>query len=154
MLNQAKIELQNKLTSILLLISVLLTWVAPQASQAQELNKDSNTAEIKFLPLAGPRAPRRTLNAVLTVYSSTPDQTDDTPFIAASGAYVYDGLIAVNWLPFGTKVKFPDLFGDKIFTVDDRMHPRFGYGRVDVWMDAPRPELMAFGLKRTKMQIF
>lgn len=154
MLNQAKIRAKDKLFVLLLLASVLLAS-SPRVSKAQELGKENEAAEVRSLPLAGPREPRRAINAVLTAYSSTPDQTDDTPFIAASGVRVYDGLIAVNWLRFGTRVKFPELFGDKVFIVDDRMHPRYGrYGRVDVWMNAPREELMAFGVKRTKMLIF
>lgn len=69
----------------------------------------------------------------VTAYSSTPDQTDDTPFTTAQGTPVRDGVLATNMLPFGTKVKIPALFGDKVFTVEDRMHPR-KKGFVDVWM--------------------
>jgi len=68
----------------------------------------------------------------LTSYSSTPDQTDDTPFVTASNTIVRDGVIAANFLPFGTKVQIPELFGDKIFVVEDRMHTRF-QDRIDVW---------------------
>lgn len=150
MLNQAKIELKNKLATSLLLVSVLLTSVVPQVSKAQE----TDYSDAKFLPLAGPRAPRKVIKAVITAYSSTPDQTDGTPFIAANNERVYDGLIAVNWLPFGTRVKFPELFGDKIFTVNDRMNSRYLRPRVDIWMDAPRAELLAFGVKRVTMEIF
>lgn len=69
----------------------------------------------------------------VTAYSSTVDQTDSTPFITASGQRVRDGLIAANFLPFGSKVKIPEFFGDKVFTVQDRMHKR-KTNNVDVWM--------------------
>lgn len=98
--------------------------------------------------------PDKKVNAVITAYTSTPDQTDDSPFIAATGKRVYDGMIAANWLPFGTKVKIPELYGDKIFTVDDRMNKRYGYGRMDIWLDATRAEAMKFGVKRVVVEVF
>lgn len=98
--------------------------------------------------------PDRKVKAVLTAYSSTPDQTDSDPFTAASGKRVYDGMIAANWLPFGTKVKIPELFGDKIFTVDDRMNARYGFGRMDIWMDGERKTVKLFGVKRTTVEVY
>jgi 3D (Asp-Asp-Asp) domain-containing protein len=98
--------------------------------------------------------PDNVVRAVITAYTSTPDQTDSTPDIGASGKHVYDGMIAANWLPFGTKVKIPALYGDKIFTVDDRMNKRYGYGRMDVWLDASRAEAMKFGVKRVEIEVY
>lgn len=98
--------------------------------------------------------PDRKVKAVLTAYSSTPDQTDGDPFTAASGKRVHDGMIAANWLPFGTKVKIPELFGDKIFTVEDRMNARYGFGRIDVWMEAERKTVNLFGVKRATVEIY
>lgn len=69
----------------------------------------------------------------VTAYASVPGQTDSTPFITASGEHVHDGTIAANWLPFGTKVKIPALFGNKVFTVEDRMNQAFNE-RADIWM--------------------
>jgi len=87
----------------------------------------------------------------ITAYSSTPDQTDNDPFIMASGKHVYDGAIAANFLPFGTKVRFPEVYGDKIFTVEDRMHRRFS-DRMDIWMETKR-EAEIFGIKKIKYEI-
>ena len=69
----------------------------------------------------------------VTAYASVPQETDSTPFITASGKHVADGFIASNFLPFGTKVMIPSLFGGKIFTVEDRMARRM-VGYVDIWM--------------------
>lgn len=69
----------------------------------------------------------------VTAYASVPGETDADPFITASGNYVHDGIIAANWLPFGTKVRIPALFGDKVFTVEDRMNQIFNQ-RADIWM--------------------
>jgi len=98
--------------------------------------------------------PDKVVSAVITAYTSTPDQTDDSPFIAATGKRVYDGMIAANWLPFGTKVKIPSLYGNKIFTVDDRMNARYGYGRMDIWMDSEKSEAFKFGIKRVDVEVY
>lgn len=92
--------------------------------------------------------------AVITAYTSTPGQTDDSPFIAASGKRVHDGMIAANGLPFGTRIKIPAVYGEKIFVVEDRMNSRYGYGRFDVWLDMSRAEARKFGVKRVAVEIF
>lgn len=86
-----------------------------------------------------------------TAYSSTVDQTDNTPFITASGTYVRDGIVAANFLPFGTVIKIPELFGDKIFIVEDRMHKRFSH-RLDIWFPE-RQMAKEFGIKRIQIEI-
>lgn len=93
----------------------------------------------------------RKMTVDMTAYSSTPDQTDDSPFIAASGLRVYDGMIAANFLPFGTKVMIPELFGDKVFTVHDRMNRRFSE-RVDIWFET-RAEALRFGIRSAEIVI-
>ncbi|MEK7507897.1 MAG: hypothetical protein AAB602_02330 [Patescibacteria group bacterium] len=82
----------------------------------------------------------QTTRVWLTAYSSSVDETDDTPFITASGKYVRDGIVAANFLPFGTMIKIPNVFGDKIFVVEDRMHPRKN-GIVDIWMSSKQAAL-------------
>ncbi len=88
----------------------------------------------------------KTVKMVITAYSSTPNQTDDTPLITASGKHVADGIIANNLLPFGTKVRIPALYGNKIFTVEDRMHPRMGKNHADIWFPQYK-EAKNFGAK-------
>ena len=69
-----------------------------------------------------------------TAYSSEPDQTDNTPFITASGELVHDGVAAANFLPMGTTFTIPTLFGDKTFTVLDRMNKKYdGMHTIDLW---------------------
>lgn len=75
----------------------------------------------------------KTIKMIITAYSSDPEQTDDTPFITASGKTVSDGIIANNMLPFGTKIRIPDVYGDKVFVVEDRMHRRKGKYHIDIW---------------------
>lgn len=87
----------------------------------------------------------------VTAYSSTPDQTDETPLITASGSHVRDGVIATNFLPIGTKIRLPTIYGDKIFVVEDRMNERYYY-RADVWMRT-REEAKQFGLKNAPIEV-
>ena len=76
----------------------------------------------------------RELHVTVTAYASVPWETDDSPFITADGSHVRDGIIAANFLKFGTRVRMPVLFGDKVFEVHDHMNKRFS-DRVDIWMD-------------------
>lgn len=87
----------------------------------------------------------RELRVTLTGYSSTPDQTDTTPFLTAANTSVRDGVIAANFLPFGTKVKIPEYSGNKVYTVEDRMHERYPLA-VDIWRPS-REEALAIGRK-------
>lgn len=91
------------------------------------------------------------IRVVVTAYSSTPEQTDSTPFITAAGTQVREGIVAANFLPIGTKIKLPDLYGDKIFVVEDRMHPRKHY-MVDIWF-ADYSEAKNFGAKNTYVEV-
>lgn len=86
-----------------------------------------------------------------TAYSSTPDQTDDTPFITASGTQVREGVVAANFLPIGTVIRIPELYGNRVFTVEDRMHPRKGY-QVDIWFPS-KAEALRFGTKIITIEV-
>lgn len=101
--------------------------------------------------------PDKVVRSVITAYNSVPGQTDDTPCITADGTDLCttkSPTVAANWLPFGTKVKIPSLFGDKIFVVHDRMNKRYGYGRMDVWFDASVAEARKFGVQRVDVEIY
>lgn len=100
-------------------------------------------AEDKLPAESAPQA----IQAIVTAYSSSPDETDDTPSITASGKTVGDGVIASNCLPFGTKVKIPELFGDRTFIVEDRKSSRYGCEWLDVWYPT-KAGAQKFGIKR------
>jgi len=87
----------------------------------------------------------------ITAYSSTPEETDDTPFITASMTKVRDGIIATNLLPFGTKIMIPKLFGKKIFVVEDRMHER-KVNFVDIWMPTKK-DALNFGITYSEIVV-
>ena len=77
---------------------------------------------------------KRTYIVSSTGYSSEVWQTDSTPFTTASNTHVRDGVIAANFLPFDTLVRIPELYGNKIFIVEDRMNSRYWYN-IDIWFE-------------------
>ena len=87
----------------------------------------------------------------VTAYSSSEDETDSTPFITASGTRTRDGIVATNIFPMGTQVRIPELFGDKVFVVEDRMHRRFT-DRIDVWMPS-KWQALKFGKRAPAVEI-
>lgn len=91
----------------------------------------------------------------ITAYSSTPDQTDMTPCITASGfdlcSHNEENIIAANFLRFGTKARIPKFSGDKIYIVQDRMNARYPY-RLDVWMKT-REKAKKFGAQYLEIEI-
>lgn len=80
-----------------------------------------------------------------TGYNSEEKQTDASPFITANGEHVYYGGVAANFLPFGTKIKIPDYYGDQVFRVNDRMNKRYDK-RVDIWF-AEKPTALKWGVR-------
>ncbi len=105
-------------------------------------DREPQIAQPKALPV---------FNMRITAYASDPAETSDHPFITASGEHVRDGIVATNLLPFGTQIKIPALFGDKIFVVEDRMNKRFG-NTIDIWMTS-RLKAIDFGVARTSVVI-
>lgn len=91
----------------------------------------------------------------LTAYNSEVGQCDDTPCITANGFNVCEhGLedtIAANWLKFGTKVRIPEIYGDRVFVVRDRMNKRFP-SKVDIWM-VHKTDAKKFGVKIAKIEV-
>jgi 3D (Asp-Asp-Asp) domain-containing protein len=109
-----------------------------------------------LLPISNPNDPEskviRKIRVLTTAYSSTPNQTDSTPFITASGEQVKKGIVANNFLPFGTKIRIPELYGDKVFMVEDRMHWSKGNYCVDIWFSSTG-EALNFGAKSTYIEV-
>jgi 3D (Asp-Asp-Asp) domain-containing protein len=100
---------------------------------------------------AAPAIPPDAKTVWVTAYTSDPVETSDHPLITASGGMVHDGEVAANFLPFGTRIQIPALFGDKVFTVEDRTSPKFG-GRVDIWMPTIN-QAVNFGIQHAQIVI-
>lgn len=75
----------------------------------------------------------RVVNAVVTAYTSSEDETDDTPFITASGARTAHGVLACPpKYSFGTKI----VINGVEYECKDRMNPRYwDQERFDIWME-------------------
>jgi len=103
-------------------------------------------------PLATLQQPIKKINKVIiTAYSSSIDETDKSPFITALGTNTRDGIVATNFLKFGTKIQIPEVFGDKIFIVEDRMAPKNNY-KIDVWFPS-KIEALNFGVQLAEVFI-
>lgn len=124
--------------------------VAKQASK--EIVKVATKAvAITSTPAQGVSVVRTYANVPFSAYTSRPEETDDTPFITADGSHVADGIIAANFLKFGTKVRIPKLFGDKVFVVHDRMNKRYPY-KIDIWMEN-YSDAIKFGVRHADIEI-
>ena len=102
-------------------------------------------------PLPSPKVVK-TIKMMATAYSTTVQQTDDDPFITAAGTWVRDGIVANNLFPFGTKIRIPELYGDKVFVVEDRMSWKKGNYHIDIWFPSYW-EAKSFGAKITYVEI-
>lgn len=168
--NTKKNGLTKRIIGFLAVLSIITSMAMPVSVHAKStgllafltsFTVPAEAADETVFPESEDRTPVKSIIAVVTAYTSRPEETDSTPCITANGHDLcrqYDeggfgNTVAANGIPFGTHVKFPELFGDKVFIVRDRMNARYGYGRVDVWM----PELAEakkFGVKRVTMEIF
>ena len=126
------------------------SWAYYEISPAEFFNKIQQIVSFSAKPDV------RQTKLYVTAYSSNEDETDDSPCITSSGynlcQHDKENVIACNFLPFGTKVKFPDLDPEKFYTVVDRMHERFN-SRMDIWMDS-KSKAKKFGIKFLKVEIY
>lgn len=129
----------------------------PYAAGRLEFLMNLESLTPSLFPEINLRDPQYTLNIWVTSYNSHPAQTDSSPCITASGfdlcAHNQENIIATNFLhlPFGAKVRLPELFGDQIFIVEDRMNARYE-NTMDIWM-RDFNQSKAFGRKYTKVEI-
>lgn len=109
-----------------------------------------------LLPVSDPTAPEPKVVSrvpiVVTAYSSSVWETDSDPFVTAAGTWVRDGIVANNKYSFGTKVRFPEVYGNKVFVVEDRMNWKKGPYHFDIWMDSYQ-KAKNFGTKIIEAEI-
>lgn len=124
----------------------------PLSTEEGEPAEESVAPTQEFLPETEARKPRRIYKSTLTSYTSRPGETDSSPFITANGSHVHMGTIASNCLAFGTKVQFPELYGDQVFVVEDRLNSRYGCNMIDVWLPE-YTQAIQFGHKYTTVYV-
>lgn len=89
-----------------------------------------------------------TIQATVTAYSSSPDETWGDPFITASGRRVFEGLVACpRTFPFGTKFKI----GRRTYHCYDRLHPKYD-DRFDIWMSS-KDAALEFGRREVVVEL-
>ena len=139
-----------------LFFAVGTDMVSEKISVSMEEERLSLLGENTLIGVSSPSDPEprvvNKLTVIVTAYSSTVWQTDSDPFITAAGTWVRDGIIANNLLPFGTKVRFPEIYGEKVFVVEDRMNWKKGYYHVDIWFPSYL-EAKEFGAKNTYIEV-
>lgn len=125
---------------LLLLLLGRLFFVSPrkvaEAEAPEKQSQSYNYYESALRPVASLLRPEKVIvgewksigTRVITAYSSSVDECDDTPFITASGDRVRDGIVATNEFPFGTLL----LIDGEVYEVRDRTHGRYSY-LVDIW---------------------
>lgn len=69
--------------------------------------------------------------------------------VTASGTKVYEGIVAMNCVPFGTKVK---IFGVS-YTVQDRLPERKGCNHVDIYHDS-WDEAIQYGVQTHNIEVY
>jgi 3D (Asp-Asp-Asp) domain-containing protein len=104
------------------------------------------------LPDVPSRPSKKSFYVTVTAYSSSVDETDGDPFTTASGSKTHIGVAAYNHLPFGSKFRLPDKFGDQVFTIEDRLRAGAGKYHVDIWMPS-KAEAKQWGVKVIKIEI-
>ncbi len=146
-MDQEAAKLASKSTPAIVATSTLETNPTPKTSLEENTNVGTSSVKVD-------KVLKESVHT-MTAYNSEVGQTDDSPCITANGFNVcshgIEDTIAANFLPMGTKVKIPELYGDRIFIVRDRMNQKHP-NRVDVWMKT-RTDALKFGVKVAKIQI-
>lgn len=149
---------------VFLMITVSLGAGAVSALQNIKLPKLVWEEEIDLSaapPCREVAEPNKTYQVIATAYSSEVAQTDNTPCITATGYDVCENYakygaantIASNFLPLHAIVKIPELYGDQVFVVRDRMNARYGYNRIDVWLPT-KGQAVRFGAKKITIEVY
>lgn len=163
-------KLAKKLNIFLIMIIVFDFVLFPAPVLAQSMDKSTDMSDVIKLSYTVKEDAPQFINKLpenedkkvkwsgvfpVTSYNSEVGQCDDTPCITANGfnlcEHGIEDSIATNMLPFGTKVRFPEIFGDRVFFVRDRMNKRY-YERFDIWM-LSHSDAVKFGLQYTKVEI-
>jgi len=154
------VKIVKKLILSLVIVIIFEFLLFPAPTLASEFDKSSNISNLTTLNIENANSTPETLDngkvsatnnlpesenwktvntttRTITAYNSEIGQCDNSPCITANGFNVcehgIEDTIAANWLKFGTKVRIPELFGDRVFVVRDRMNPKHGE-KMDIWM--------------------
>ncbi len=143
---------------------IIKAWVT---EGSEDVTRPTHKAEPKIVSVEQgeymqktlPKNQKKTIKAkevkVITAYTSNTKECDASPCITANGFNVcrhgIEDTVAANSFPFGTKIKIPELFGERVFVVRDRMSSKYP-NRIDIWMK-DRGEALKFGKRVAAIEI-
>lgn len=127
------------------------TSTSPVASRAwTDMFVNDEVVEEAPAPEPIPIKPVKIDYVDITAYRAVIAECDSDPLITADGTAIGFfpalNILAANHLPFGTKVRIPEYFGDKVFEVRDRMNARYTH-RIDILMTDAK-EVKQWGIRR------
>lgn len=151
--------MNHNLTKKICLLTASLAWyLSPCVALANPVSLDLPEIPVALAAELESKPQYQVISSSIhpiTAYTSEAAQTDDAPCITASGfnvcAHNQEDIIAANFLPLGAKVRIPELFGDRVFTVEDRMNRRFP-NHVDIWMKEKK-QAIQFGVKSATIEV-
>ncbi len=103
------------------------------------------------------RADFRVLTMRITAYAPLDPRAvagmchNGDPTSTASGKYPKYGMVATNALPFGTEIRIPELFGNQVFVVEDRMSSRY-QNTIDILLD-DQDDAIKMGVKWARVEV-
>ena len=135
-------------------------------SNRMSIRKEENTPSDSMIEKYSLLKEKTPYTGQFTMYNPEERQTDDTPYILASGKHIdvakkeakekgFDGILATGFraLPLGTIVRIPEL--NKTLVVEDRMNEKYnlvGDYRFDLISDS-KQDAKQFGRKDLSFQI-
>jgi 3D (Asp-Asp-Asp) domain-containing protein len=169
-------------TIVALLVAQTVAFSAPKPAPAEPVVALALTVSVEVLPEARVLEPEARVaegpvaNPVFSVrgtaYNSMVSQTNDQPFITATGQRTGWGIVAVSRdllggdLPYGTLVRlrdlgnyhngrgagaYQDLLDETVFVVEDTMHPR-KRNQIDLWF-ADYGSALAWGVRHLEVEV-
>jgi 3D (Asp-Asp-Asp) domain-containing protein len=110
-----------------------------------------SSATIQYVAEPIPEPGYEIVTAEVFAYSSSVDETDEDPFIMASGKHVYDGALACpSRLEFGTEVEIDGV----MYVCEDRMNRRYRDKEVyDIWRQS-KEDAYAWGRREISIKVY
>lgn len=130
----------KKIIPILIVLFLSSYTISPSGAEIEPMVEKNAFLETKSQV-------KSVVRATITGYSSSYDETDYDPWITAYNTIARDGIAASNALPYGTKIRIPKLFADKVFIIEDKMNSRFGGNNIDIWFPT-KEKAKEFGVYR------
>ena len=154
----ATIKNKNNISFLFLLIIILYFIFFPIPVITADINIEEKNKDLTFTNIEKNKTKyniKKIGYHTITAYNSEVSQCDNSPCITANGFNVcehgIEDTVAVNFLKFGSKIRIPEFFGDKIFIVRDRMNKR-NNKKFDIWM-INKQDALKFGVKKAVIEI-